>query len=159
MVIRRRKTFSARHSNPVVHQKTADARRGSSTERGYDSRWQRYRKIFLDSYPFCIACVNLPCRSCLIDHIIPVRQSDSDESGGADPLFWVTWNHQPLCRMHHAIKTNTVDAEISFNRTWLLNHLTEEDDNARRQQLILLSRVWKRWLDLRDGSVIEAPAA
>ena len=78
-----------------------DEQRGSAAERGYDSRWQKYRLRFLAEHPLCRECWNtnkhaVPARH--VDHIIPV-------SGPNDPLFWVPSNHQGLCHSCHSKKT------------------------------------------------------
>ena len=83
-------------------------RRPTSSERGYGSRWARYRKQFLSQ------AENALCRRCQatgriraatdVDHIEPVESAD-------DPRFWDPANHQPLCHRCHSIKTNTDDRE------------------------------------------------
>ena len=153
-MITRRKTFSVKTGNRKLEQKRQDARRGTSNSRGYGSRWQSHRKIFLAKYPFCIACTKKPERAKLIDHIIPVRQGDVPQAGESDPVFWTVWNHQPLCQMHHLMKTNMKDPEIIASRHWLLNQMAEVDESDRRNRLIELSGVWDEWLDLQTGEVI-----
>ena len=85
--------------------------RASSTQRGYNSRWQRYAKNFLKRHPLCQQCLKLkeggaglprdiPERtraSEVVDHIIPHR--------GNQELFWKPSNHQALCKKCHDRKT------------------------------------------------------
>ena len=86
-----------------VKQQTADARRGSSSERGYTGAWQKARKHYLLAHPLCreheskgeIAAANV------VDHIIPHR-GDKDR-------FWDSTNWQPLCKPCHDRKTATED--------------------------------------------------
>ena len=80
-----------------------DQRRGSSTERGYGSRWQRYRASFLASNPLCVECARhgLLVQATVVDHITPHK--------GDQTLFWDPANHQALCKPCHDIKTAKED--------------------------------------------------
>ena len=44
-----------------------DRYRKSAAQRGYNARWQRYRKIFLQEHPICANCRNAPAS--VVDHI------------------------------------------------------------------------------------------
>lgn len=96
-----------------------DKRRGTATQRGYDSRWRKYRVQFLRLRPLC------ECEECkrlkrvlpavVVDHIIPHR--------GDQDLFWDPNNHQSLAKACHDRKTaGEVNArkrsasEISLNQ-------------------------------------------
>ena len=46
-----------------------DRYRKSAAQRGYNARWQRYRKIFLQKHPICANCRNAPAS--VVDHIKP----------------------------------------------------------------------------------------
>ena len=107
---------------------------------------------FLGEFPFCIVCQVFAAT--MIDHIIPVHQGVGELCGPNDPLFWEPWNHQPLCRQHHAIKTTTCDVRLTNSRVWLLSHLTEQETDPRRNQLIRLSEIWEQWVDLGTGVVM-----
>jgi len=39
-----------------AHQRTKEARRGNSAERGYDSDWKRFREWFVRRHPLCADC-------------------------------------------------------------------------------------------------------
>lgn len=71
-------------------------RRGSSAQRGYGSRWQRYRKGFIAANPLCVFCLRMGRTepTTVVDHIIPHR--------GDDTLFWDPSNHQGLCATCHS---------------------------------------------------------
>lgn len=79
-----------------------DKQRGSAASRGYNYRWQKYRKWFF------MQPENVLCVKCLeegfyelateIDHIVPV-------TGPNDPGFYEPTNHQPLCHSCHSRKT------------------------------------------------------
>ena len=82
-----------------------DRYRGSSTERGYGSRWSKYRLVFLRQHPLC------ECEECrengrvtpatVVDHIIPHR--------GDQVLFWDPTNHQAMSKRCHDRKTARED--------------------------------------------------
>lgn len=76
-----------------------DKRRGTAHERGYDSRWQRTSRGYLDKHPLCVASkANGIIRAAtLVDHIIPHR--------GDKKLFWDPTNWQALSdEAHNTIK-------------------------------------------------------
>lgn len=76
-------------------EKQYDERRGSSSQRGYNSRWQKARETFLRRHPLCKMCEaeGRLTPATIVDHIIPHR--------GDQALFWDTGNWQPLCKPHH----------------------------------------------------------
>ena len=78
-----------------VVQKVWDNQRGSSTARGYNSRWQKARITFLLNHPLCRKCQaeGRTVEATVVDHIIPHR--------GDQKLFWDTSNWQGLCKTHH----------------------------------------------------------
>lgn len=95
--------------------------KGSSRQRGYDSRWEKYRKWYLSKpeHMFCAlhlaGCTEI---ATCIDHIVPPQNRD-------DPLFWDTSNHQPSC-----IHCNSVKGHTTLRGTWNLggNNDGEETD-------------------------------
>jgi len=82
-----------------------DRERGTSTERGYDARWRRYRKSYLAKHPLCEYCLDktppiiTPAK--VVDHIIPHR--------GDYDLFWDENNWKSSCKECHDIKTARED--------------------------------------------------
>lgn len=78
-------------------------RRGSSTQRGYGSRWQRRRKVYLAEHPLCCDPFGRhPGRvapATDVDHIRPLA------GGGRDDET----NYQALCHACHSFKTATLD--------------------------------------------------
>lgn len=84
-------------------QQQADAQRGSSTERGYDARWQRASKMYLREHPLCVQCQEegRVTAATVVDHIIPHK--------GNYELFWDESNWQSSCKTHHDIKTAKED--------------------------------------------------
>lgn len=76
-----------------------DKQRGTRTQRGYDGRWQKARKTFLEHHPLCAECQRrgVLTPATVVDHIIPHR--------GDKTLFWDTTNWQPLCKSCHDRKT------------------------------------------------------
>jgi 5-methylcytosine-specific restriction protein A len=83
--------------------KQYDRFRGTAAERGYDNKWQVYRKSYLQVHPLCIECMKEKRiePATVIDHIIPHK--------GNMVLFWDHNNHQSLCKRHHDIKTAKED--------------------------------------------------
>ncbi len=78
-----------------------DRERGSSTERGYDSRWRRYSKQRLREHPLCEECQRQGrlTAAAVTDHIIPHR--------GDMTLFWDAANHESKCIACHNRKSAT----------------------------------------------------
>lgn len=83
--------------------KLYDKQRGSASERGYDSRWRKYRLTFLRNNPLCVECMKNGklTPSSRVDHIIPHK--------GDMKLFWDPKNHQALCEGCHNRKTAKED--------------------------------------------------
>jgi 5-methylcytosine-specific restriction protein A len=76
-----------------------DAKRGSASQRGYDSTWERLRKSYLARNPLCVLCLEAGhiVQATVADHIIRVRDAPErrlDES-----------NLRPLCKRHHDAHT------------------------------------------------------
>lgn len=85
------------------HKGAEDRRRGSASQRGYDNKWRKYRKSFLEQHPLCVMCEregDIKVAT-VVDHIIPHK--------GDQELFWDLNNHQPLCEFHHNQKTASED--------------------------------------------------
>ena len=68
--------------------------RGSATQRGYGSAWQKIRAVVLTEEPLCRACKRMPATD--VDHIIPKRHGGTDDRA----------NLQPLCAQCHHVKTD-----------------------------------------------------
>ncbi len=67
-------------------------RRGTAQERGYDSRWRKYRDKYLKEHPACALCGHIE-PVMVVDHIRPHR--------GDYVLFWHPSNHRTLCKPCH----------------------------------------------------------
>ena len=78
-----------------------DRLRGSAAERGYDAKWRRARKRFLQHHPLCEKCLSQGTLTpaTVVDHIVPHR--------GDRALFWDENNWQPLCKNCHDQKTGS----------------------------------------------------
>lgn len=86
----------------AVHAKAADLSRGTAQERGYDSRWAAYSRLFRSEHPVCgeqhDGTLDPTHSRCLqagrttpatcVDHIVPVSRGGS---------FWAPTNHESLC--------------------------------------------------------------
>ena len=77
--------------------------RGTSTQRGYNSKWRKYREGYLKHNPLCVECLKegIITPATVVDHIVPHK--------GDSKLFWDKTNHQGLCKHHHDIKTARED--------------------------------------------------
>jgi len=75
--------------------KQLDQRRGTASERGYNSVWRSFRNRFLKEHPLCAYCMreDRVTTATVVDHIVPHR--------GDPKLFWAIDNVQPLCKLHH----------------------------------------------------------
>lgn len=86
-----------------------DARRGSSSQRGYTSAWQKAREGFLRSHPLCAdhAKRGMDVAASVVDHIKAPKLKEATDSGDAERinearlLFWDRGNWQPLCKPCH----------------------------------------------------------
>ena len=86
---------------PEHSAESPDRLRGSATERGYDAKWRRARKLFLQRHPLCANCLSqgIVTPATVVDHIVPHR--------GDRALFWEENNWQPLCKNCHDQKTGS----------------------------------------------------
>jgi 5-methylcytosine-specific restriction endonuclease McrA len=70
----------------------------TSSKRGYNYRWQKARKRFLEANPLCVRCMmecpDTPEPATVVDHKTPHR--------GDETLFWDESNWQALCASHHS---------------------------------------------------------
>ena len=73
-----------------------DKSRGSSAQRGYDSRWAKARATFLRQHPLCAMHLKFGryVPATVVDHIVPHR--------GDQQLFWDRANWQALCATCHS---------------------------------------------------------
>lgn len=76
-----------------------DEERGSSSQRGYGRRWRRLRIQVLAAEPLCRECAErgLVVVATDVDHIVPKRNSGTDELS----------NLEPLCHSCHSRKTGS----------------------------------------------------
>lgn len=82
--------------------------RPNASERGYNNRWRRASKLFLQYNPLCRYCEREGKLTAaeVVDHIIPHR--------GDQTLYWDAGNWQPLCKPCHDTKTMTDDRYIEY---------------------------------------------
>lgn len=99
-----RQRYCDQHTDEISKQRAEqDKRRGSSSQRGYGSKWQRAREWFLKSNPLCVRCAsgNRVTVATVVDHIIAHK--------GDMSLFWDRDNWQALCKACHDTKTARED--------------------------------------------------
>ena len=78
-----------------AHQARGPMTRLSARQRGYDSRWDKARKTFLASHPWCAFCLehDVHTKASVVDHKTPHK--------GNQALFWATSKWQSLCQSCH----------------------------------------------------------
>ena len=89
---------SFRPSGPKIPK--VGIKRKTANQRGYNYKWQKARRTYLDRRPYCVHCeeAGRVTLATVVDHIIPHR--------GCQKLFWDNENNwQPLCEFHHNSKT------------------------------------------------------
>ncbi len=74
----------------IERKRETDKRRPNAADRGYNSYWQRERRMFLKENPVCVMCDGT---ATVVDHIRPHR--------GDQSLFWSRRNWQSLCAHCH----------------------------------------------------------
>lgn len=81
----------------------------SAAARGYNSRWNKARKVYLADHPLCAECLRCGkyTAATVVDHIIPHR--------GNNELFWDESNWQSLCKRCHDKKTGREDSKPMYN--------------------------------------------
>lgn len=99
--------FCAEHARQRAQ--SYDRNRPSSTARGYDRRWRRYRSYFLSQPEHVVCACGCGQVATDVDHIQPVTGPD-------DPLFWDASNHQALTHACHARKTALEDGGYGRDR-------------------------------------------
>lgn len=81
----------------IVTTEAGSWRMGKTTsERGYDSAWQRARVEHLKLFPYCKKCAEQGVTKLgdTVDHRVPHR--------GDQKLFWDRSNWDTICRSHHS---------------------------------------------------------
>lgn len=99
-------------SGRCAEHKRVEPVRESALSRGYNYRWQKYRKGYLINNPLCVKCLEDGdvTKATVVDHVIPHR--------GDALLFWDRDNHQALCKRHHDIKTAKEDGGFGNKRVF-----------------------------------------
>jgi 5-methylcytosine-specific restriction protein A len=90
-----------RERKDAEHRREYYDERGSRHERGYDSKWTKAAKAFLDAHPDCARCGGRHDRM-HVDHKKPFRV-DGEPNW---KLFWDRSNWQTLCHPCHVTKTH-----------------------------------------------------
>jgi len=95
------------HENYCVEHKSLYIR-DSSSGRGYDYKWRKLRKRFLQAHPLCEQCKrdSKLVGATVVDHIVP--------HCGDPKLMWDECNWQALCRHCHDKKTGKYDTKKQY---------------------------------------------
>jgi 5-methylcytosine-specific restriction protein A len=94
LVTRADKGFCEKHRK--AYSQAVDRNRGTATERGYDSRWGKFRVSYLRRHPICTCGCGGAAQE--IHHIEPVKGPD-------DPLFYEESNLLALTKSCHSAVT------------------------------------------------------
>lgn len=96
--------------------------RPSANKRGYNTRWQKARAVYLSHHPLCAECEKHGrlTPATVVDHIVPHK--------GDSKLFWDKDNWQPLCKQCHDRKTATEDG--GFGRAVKARAYTAKDNDT-----------------------------
>ena len=102
----------AHEADIKVIARDSDQRRGSSTQRGYDYRWQKTSRGYLARNPLCIKCEENGVISAAtdVDHIIPIQV---DSMRKYDRTNW-----QALCKSCHSRKTAKDRVTYDLGGVW-----------------------------------------
>jgi 5-methylcytosine-specific restriction enzyme A len=76
-------------------------RRGTSSQRGYGSKWRSASRGYLAHHPLCVECQRKGTATLArhVDHITPWKTGKTDEERRA--LFWDKRNWRALCASCH----------------------------------------------------------
>ena len=88
--------------------------RPSRHQRGYDSDWERVRKMVLAKTPMCVDCANegrLGIPAIEVHHVIPISGNPKQDPNRLDPM-----NLVPLCEACHDARHNGVSQRTIRNR-------------------------------------------
>lgn len=85
--------------------------RPSASARGYDDRWRKASRRFLNGHPVCVRCEQQGrlTGATVVDHVVP-HKGDRD-------LFWDESNWQSLCAKCHNSKTVQSDGGLGRRPT------------------------------------------
>ena len=78
-------------------QREYDAERGSSSQRGYGRRWQKFRLSYLWQYPLCVDCLPHPVAATEVHHI--------QKAADRPDLMFDCDNLMALCKSCHSTRT------------------------------------------------------
>lgn len=109
--VKRAKQFRPQGAMTRQEQKAkAERWRGSAYQRGYDSRWNKARRTFLQANPLCIGClaVGRTEPATVVDHVDP-HHGDPDK-------FWDTSMWQACCKWHHDSVKQSLEAAYARGR-------------------------------------------
>ena len=69
--------YCEKHTKPK--NKDYDKQRGSSSSRGYDGQWQKFRLVYMRVHPLCVMCDDkgYVVKADLIHHKVPLDQGGS----------------------------------------------------------------------------------
>lgn len=95
--------------------------RESSSQRGYNGKWRKRRKLYLSKHPLCVKCERAGklTTATVVDHIVPHR--------GNEVLMWDEDNWQALCKPCHDNKTGTEDTR-SVKYEYTFKKISEVND-------------------------------
>ena len=112
---------ATKHGRCAEHQRQEYALRDSPSRRGYDRRWKKVRRMFLNEHPFCFDCGHFATE---VHHATPKR------NGGEDSAENLT----ALCKSCHSRRTAAErEGGVESLRIWRPD--TKRQSNARGVEL------------------------
>ena len=97
-----------KHTLPTIGErhKAKSTERTTARARGYDHRWEQFRKANLRKNPICAYCQGQ-------GRVTPATVLDHDLPHNGDPhLFWDN-TFTPLCARHHSVDKQRAEARLS----------------------------------------------
>jgi len=87
------------YDRPKRDDSAYDRNRGTAAQRGYDSRWQRFRAVYIQHNPLCRRCKAKGRITATkeVHHIVPLRDAPERK--------YDTDNLEPLCKSCHSKAT------------------------------------------------------
>lgn len=128
----------------VTHKPAPRERRGSSSSRGYDRKWEAFRKGFLMANPLCEYCLAR-------GQVVPATVCDHDIPHEGDPeLFWdntfsalcATDHNSTKQRMERQFKGDALLRAIRDTKAGVYDPMVSRRDRVESVEAVYSTLVW-----------------